>query len=51
MASVSVEVAPSAMLRAMSERMTELIDEIAEIHPEKTDTEIENEFDWEVREE
>ena len=36
---------------AMSERLTELIDEIAEVHPEMTDKEIEDTFDWEVREE
>ena len=36
---------------AMSERLTELIDQIAEEHPDITDTDIEDGFDWEVREE
>lgn len=36
---------------AMSERLTELIDEIAEKHPDMDDEEIEESFDWEVREE
>ena len=36
---------------AMSERMAELINEIAEIHPDKTDEEIEAEFEWEISEE
>ena len=36
---------------AMSERLTELIDEVAELHPELTDEEIEDQFDWDIREE
>lgn len=36
---------------AMSERLTELIDEIAVRHPEMSDQEIEDSFDWDVREE
>ena len=33
----------------MSEAMTELIDEVAEKHPELSDEAIENAIDWEVR--
>lgn len=36
---------------AMSERLAELVDEIADCHPELTDQEIEDNFDWCVREE
>ena len=36
---------------AMSERLTELIDQIAEAHPEMSDQEIEETFDQGVREE
>ena len=35
---------------AMIEKLTELVDEMAEEHPELTDQEIEESFDWEVRE-
>lgn len=34
---------------AMSEKLTELIDQIAKDHPEMEDWEIEETFDWEVR--
>ena len=33
----------------MSEAMTEMINEIADEHPELTDEEIEEKIDWEVR--
>lgn len=36
---------------AMSNRLAELIDEIAEDHPDMSDEDIEDSFDWEVREE
>ena len=36
---------------AMSERMTKIIDEIAEDNPELSDEEIEGKFDWKVYEE
>lgn len=35
--------------QAMDERMTELIDEIAEKNPEKTDKEIESMIEWDLR--